>query len=167
MRHATPSTRSMSMPELLSTLPQVGQLRWIGLRPARGVAMTTVEGCAVTETGLEGDRYLGGSGKRAITLLQWEHLPAIAACLQRPEVDPALLRRNLLVAGINLLALKHQRFSVGEVVLECTGLCHPCSKMEAVLGPGGYNALRGHGGITARVIRTGAIRTGDRVQLQR
>jgi MOSC domain-containing protein YiiM len=75
------------------------------------------------------------------------------------------LRRNIVVSGINLLALKDKTFSVGEAQLEMTGLCHPCSKMETVLGPGGYNALRGHGGITAKVVQTGLLAIGDKVFL--
>ena len=76
-----------------------------------------------------------------------------------------LTRRNIVVSGINLLALAKRRFRIGEVVLETTGPCEPCSRMEENLGPGGYNAMRGHGGITARVAKGGTISVGDAVAL--
>lgn len=90
-------------------------------------------------------------------------LVAVAALLGRDAVDPALVRRNLVVSGINLLALHDEQFEIGGVVFEGTGLCEPCSRMEEVLGPGGCDAMRGHGGITARVITGGVIRLGDAV----
>jgi MOSC domain-containing protein YiiM len=83
--------------------------------------------------------------------------------MDQPSIDPGLLRRNLVVSGINLLALQRAQFRIGSVVLEGTGPCHPCSRMEAALGPGGYNAMRGHGGITAKVITPGEIKVGDAV----
>jgi MOSC domain-containing protein YiiM len=73
------------------------------------------------------------------------------------------LRRNLVVSGVNLLALKGRRFLVGEAMLEGTGPCHPCSRMEEALGPGGLNAMRGHGGLNARVLQGGLIRLGAAV----
>lgn len=156
----------ITMQELLTTLPQRGKLTWIGLRPGRQQNMLSVQEADISaDLGLVGDRYQGRSRARQITLVQAEHLPVIAGCVGSNSVPAELLRRNLLVSGINLLALKNQRFSIGDVELEGTGLCHPCSRMEVLLGPGGYNAVRGHGGITAQVNTGGTIRLGDAVAL--
>jgi MOSC domain-containing protein YiiM len=111
---------------------------------------------------LRGDRY-ESSGKRQVTLLQAEHLAVLSSFAGR-TVEPAILRRNILVSGINLVALKGARFRLGDALLEGTGPCEPCSRMEEALGPGGYNAMRGHGGITARVLETGWIRLGDALE---
>ena len=151
---------------LLNTLPQTGTVSWIGLRPQRRAAINVVQQVqAVKDTGLIGDRYAGTAGKRQVTLIQTEHLPVMASLLGLESVDPALLRRNICVSGLNLLALKGKRFQIGGAVLEYTGLCHPCSFMEEVFGDGGYNAIRGHGGITASVIQTGIIRLNDPVKM--
>lgn len=153
--------------ELIQTLPQIGELAWISYRPEKDQPVREVASISVNpRQGLEGDHYQGRSGKRQVTLIQAEHLPAVAAMLGVDRIDPADLRRNLVVRNINLLALRDRTFRIGgEVVLEGTGACHPCSKMEAALGPGGYNAMRGHGGLTARVIQGGTIRLGDRIQV--
>jgi MOSC domain-containing protein YiiM len=150
--------------KLMATLPRAGRVEWIGLRPKR---MATVqETDAVTATaggGLTGDRYAlsKGSGKRGVTLIQAEHLPVIAALAGLDAVEPARLRRNIVVSGLPLIALKGRRFRLGEVVLEGTESCDPCSMMEAALGPGGFNAMRGHGGLCARIVEGGRIRLGD------
>jgi MOSC domain-containing protein YiiM len=148
--------------ELTNRFPRAGVLRWIGLRPARRAAMEVVDAARVSvDGGLEGDR--GRGGKRAVTLLQAEHLPVIAALAGHATVDPGTLRRNLLVSGLNLAALRGRRVRIGTAELELTGPCAPCSRMEQALGPGGYNAVRGHGGATARVVRAGAFALGDAV----
>ena len=152
---------------LFAQLPRAGRVDWIGVRPARDVPMRELERVEAHDgAGLAGDRYTlsrSGSGKRGITLLQAEHLPAIAALSGHAAILPATLRRNLVVSGIPLVALKDRRFRIGEVLLEGTGPCDPCSRMEDALGQGGYNAMRGHGGICARILRGGDIRLGDAV----
>lgn len=152
---------------LFAQFPRAGRVEWIGVRPARDVPMREADSVrAEAGLGLVGDRYKGGSGKRGVTLLQAEHLPAIAALSGHADVAPALLRRNLLVSGIPLVALKGRRFRVGEVLLEGTGPCDPCSRMEDALGPGGYNAMRGHGGLTAKILEGGTLRVGDAVVVE-
>ena len=149
---------------LFGQFPRAGRVQWIGLRPARDVPMRQVDMVeAATGGGLAGDRYSGGSGKRGVTLLQAEHLPVIAALSGHAGIAPATFRRNLLVSGIPLIALKGRRFRIGEVLLEGTDACDPCSRMEAALGPGGYNAMRGMGGLCARILEGGTIRVGDAV----
>ncbi len=174
-RVARRSIPVVSLTDLLATVPQPGRLGWIGVRTSRGGPVevrSEVE--AVAGVGLAGDRYAAKRrdpsrppGKRQVTLFQAEHLTVVAALLRHDEVDPVLVRRNLVVEGINLAALDKRRFRIGEVVLEGAGPCHPCSKMEQpdALGPGGYQALRGHGGYCARILTGGTLHVGDEVDL--
>ncbi|MEO0428542.1 MAG: MOSC domain-containing protein [Pseudomonadota bacterium] len=141
---------------------QVGRVTWIGVRPARHAELRALDAAAVHECGLEGD-HRSKPGKRAITLIQAEHLAVIAALLGQNAVAPELLRRNIVVGGINLLGLRNRRFRIGSAVLEGSGLCAPCSRMETALGHGGYTAVRGHGGITASVVLAGQVALGDSV----
>lgn len=150
--------------ELLGNYIQGGKVVYIGLRPARLASVKRVEeAMAVQDLGLEGDRYKNPGGTRQVTLIQAEHLDSIASFLGKEELDPSLTRRNIVVRGINLLSLKGKQFRIGDAILEYSGECHPCSRMEQNLGPGGYNAMRGHGGITSRIIKSGLIRVGDSV----
>ena len=167
---------------LTRTFAGPGRLQAIALRPGRGrAALAVPQADAHAGQGLVGDRSYRsagpGTGKRQVTLLQAEHLPVIAALAGGRwaglGLDALLLRRNLVVAGLNLLAarglFKDQPLVLrigAQVVLEVTGPCEPCSKMEALLGPGGYNAMRGHGGVTARVLQGGPLAVGDAVVCQ-
>ncbi len=159
----------MNFNDLHDSLPQVGKVTTILIRSEKHTTPVSVSSAAASQAaGLEGDHYRGtGSKKRQVTLIQYEHIPVIAALLGLDAVGPELLRRNLVISGINLLALKDRIFSVGDCQLRMTGLCHPCSRMEKTLGPGGYNAMRGHGGITATIVRDGTIRINDSVRLVR
>jgi MOSC domain-containing protein YiiM len=147
--------------ELTSRFPRPGHIEAIVLRPARRAAPLLPAQALLAEAGLAGDHAPGGL--RAITLIQAEHLPVISA-LAGMTATPVLLRRNLVVAGLNLQALRGATLRIGtEAEVEVTGPCPPCSRMEEALGEGGYNAVRGHGGWYARVVRAGPIAVDDAV----
>ena len=151
----------------LFDMPQVGNVCWIGLRPEKRADPIVVDAVeADRDAGLIGDYFAGGTeAKRQVTLIQQEHISAVASILGCESVAPELMRRNIVVSGINLQALKEQSFSIGGAIFHATGNCPPCSQMERNLGQGGFNAMRGHGGITAYVVQSGTIRLGDAVQL--
>lgn len=121
---------------------------------------------AIAGAGLSGDRTASaGGGRRQVSLVQGEHLPVIAALAGVACVAPSQLRRNLVITGINLIALHGLRIAIGdEVILVGTGPCAPCTKMDVLVGPGGFQAMRGHGGLTATVERGGRLRCGDEVR---
>lgn len=152
--------------DLKASLPQVGKIEWIGIREQRRSDVVSVKDASISvEDGLEGDHYSKQGGKRMVTLIQKEHLEVVSSLLAK-EVMPEEIRRNIVVSGINLVALHDETFTLGgEVILKGTGYCHPCSRMEENLGPGGYNAMRGHGGITAVVVSGGKISVGNQVKL--
>ena len=166
-------SNQLNLRELTTKFAQTGQLQAIYCRSARGVlCVQTSSAIAIAGRGLQGDRAsltvsqnpLGSN--RQITLIQAEHIAVISALMNK-IVDPASLRRNLVVSGINLLAAKSlfkdqpMHLIINDVVLEITGPCEPCSKMETSLGVGAYNAMRGHGGVTAKVIKGGELKLGD------
>ena len=162
---------------LVRQFPRPGRVEAILLRPARRAEPERVlQADALVDRGLQGDRSAakasppGGGGRRQVTLIQAEHLPVIAALAGLPEVPAEWLRRNLVVSSLNLLAARTLFkdaplvLRIGEsVVLGISGPCEPCSRMEEVLGADGYNAMRGHGGVTARVLVGGPVKVGDRV----
>ncbi|UST84266.1 MOSC domain-containing protein [Pseudomonas siliginis] len=154
--------------QLIAEVPQTGRVRWIGVRPEPRGPMLELEAVeARLEAGLTGDHARPGvRNARQVTLIQWEHLAVINALMGRPDDEPVRpedLRRNLVISGINLFSLKGRRFRIGQAILETTGWCQPCARLQNNLGPGTFQAVRGHGGITARVLQSGIIRLDDSV----
>ncbi|MGK0440968.1 MAG: MOSC domain-containing protein YiiM [Pseudohongiellaceae bacterium] len=147
---------------------QPGILCWIGLRPKHKEAMQSVTECmALQYLGLEGDHRstkTPGTG-RQVTLISKEFIQQISHFSQTPDLNPSLLRRNLVVEGINLNAIRYQQFSIGDALFEAGALCHPCSQMETALGRGGVAAMLGHGGLCCKILKSGTIKIGDKLTI--
>jgi MOSC domain-containing protein YiiM len=139
-----------------------GVLEYIVLRPKRKQDVDIRKEAHLSAgMGIEGDHY-AKSGKREVTLIQAEHLEAVAAELNM-EIPLGITRRNLVVRGTSLMDMISKRLQIGEAVLEITGECHPCSRMNEVLGPGGLKAMANRGGVTAKIVQSGILKIGDRV----
>jgi MOSC domain-containing protein YiiM len=133
--------------------------------------MTAIE--AVTGEGLVGDRYRVGigfysatptdPGARELTLIEAESLDAV-----RDEtginLDPSEHRRNITTRAIALQPLIGQRFRIGEIICEGVRNCPPCNHLEDVTGKQVMKPLIHRGGIRARIVEGGWIRTGDPIQ---
>lgn len=141
------------------------RLVWIGLRPARHAAV-----CEVTEArldsrlGLLGDYACGRPGRtRQVTIFREEDLFELGRRAGQ-VLDPALLRRNLLLRGIGLAELGAGAFCIGTAALRVTGPCRPCRRLAVSLGAATARGLSGNGGVTAEVLSGGIIRIGDLVE---
>jgi MOSC domain-containing protein YiiM len=127
----------------------------------------TVEGC-----GIEGDRYCEGTGYWTnygdvceVTLISCEDLEHIARELGI-SVGNGEHRRNIITRGVSLGDLRGKRFRLGETVLEYDRPRPPCRHIQDLTEPGMTRALKGRGGICARVVKAGRIRTHDAIEVQ-
>jgi MOSC domain-containing protein YiiM len=127
----------------------------------------TIEGC-----GIEGDRYCEGTGFWTpygdvceVTLIESEDLDYIQRELGI-TVENGEHRRNIVTSGIRLGDLRRKRFRIGETMLEYDRPRPPCRHVQELSEPGMTRALKGRGGICARVVEAGTIRTQDTIELE-
>lgn len=123
---------------------------------------------AVVGRGLEGDRYFSklgtysndpGSG-RDVTLIEIEAIEALKRDYQI-ELEPSQARRNIVTQGVALNHLVDREFKIGDVILQGTRLCDPCSHLEKLTRKGVMRGLIHRGGLRAEIISGGTLRPGD------
>jgi MOSC domain-containing protein YiiM len=121
--------------------------------------------------GLEGDRYREGAGYWTphgdvceVTLIEREDLDEIER-EHELRVKNGEHRRNIITCGIRLESLRRRRFRIGEVILEYDRPRPPCKHVQDLTEPGMTLALRGRGGICARVVEGGWISARDEIVL--
>lgn len=159
--------------EVVALVVSPGHSYWFHSRdPADGVGPhpTLTPGEVVVEAGLGivGDPFHGKASalSSAVSFVAAEAVEEVARALGLAvdALDPVLMRRNVVLRGADLNALRHKGFALdtggGPVTFEAAGETSPCAWMDAVLAPGARDLLRGRGGLRALPTSSGVLRVG-------
>lgn len=126
--------------------------------PAHGQAMLEYDQVfAVENKGFEDCIHGRGGSSRQVLLMDWETLEEFG-------IAPGRAKENITTCGLALArAPLGQRLHIGEAVLEVSSHCTPCHQMDEIR-PGLKEALHGRRGVLCRVVVSGRIRRGDRIE---
>jgi MOSC domain-containing protein YiiM len=115
----------------------------------------------VAGRGIRGDRYFDFKDdyKGQITFFSLEVFEKICMTLRLENCSPALARRNVITRGADLNAMIGQEFEMQGVLLRGTEECRPCHWMDHALAPGAHELLKGHGGLRAKILTDGELRS--------
>ena len=114
----------------------------------------------VAGRGIEGDRYFDHKEnyKGQITFFAWEVYQDLCRTLGVADHGPEVFRRNVIVEGVDLNALIGDTFELQGVRFAGACECTPCAWMDQAFGPGAEKALKGRGGLRARILTSGILR---------
>jgi MOSC domain-containing protein YiiM len=113
---------------------------------------------AVEDEGLEGCIHGRRGSKRQVLLIDGE-------MLERLRVIPGAVKENITTRGIDFQALSEgQRLRIGEGLFEIVSPCEPCERMDEIR-QGLQEELRGQRGWLCRVVESGKVRRGDRIEV--
>jgi MOSC domain-containing protein YiiM len=136
-----------------------------GLEPDEHLAIEVPSIDCVAGHGIRGDRFFDykANYKGQITFFALEVFEELCAALDVQKCSPALVRRNVITRGIDLNSLIGQEFEIQGVRFLGTGECRPCYWMDRAIAPGAEKFLQGRGGLRARILRDGTLRSTARI----
>ena len=116
----------------------------------------------VAGKGLKGDRFFGfkDNYKGQVTFFSEEVYERLCEQLQTLDREPTVFRRNIVVRGVDLNSLIGREFEIQGVRFAGTQECSPCYWMDQAFAPGAEAALKGHGGLRARILTDGVLTRG-------
>ncbi|MBP7948475.1 MAG: molybdenum cofactor biosysynthesis protein [Verrucomicrobiales bacterium] len=129
-----------------------------GTEPMQEIA----EAQLVAGRGIVGDRFFDYKEdyKGQVTLFSLEVFQSLCAEFDVRDKGPEVLRRNVITAGGDLNRLIGARFELQGVELEVVCECSPCYWMDQAFHAGAEAFLKGRGGVRARILRGGVVRSG-------
>ena len=117
----------------------------------------------VAGKGLLGDRYFNHAEdyKGQITFFSAEVFERLCAQFGIRGKPAGVLRRNVIVSGIDLLSLIGCEFEMQGVKFRGTQHCAPCEWMDVAFAPGAKEFLKENAGLRARILTDGELHLGD------
>lgn len=122
------------------------------------VAVEQVE--CLAGRGIWGDRFFDFKDgyKGQITFLSGEVFDDVCRQVGAVGKSPGVTRRNVITTGVDLNSLVGASFEIQGLRFEGVCECSPCYWMNGAIGPGAEEALRGRGGLRARILSDGWLR---------
>jgi hypothetical protein len=132
-----------------------------GREPDRYPAIEVQQIECIAGRGIRGDRYFDfkDNYKGQITFLSSEVFNELCQTLRVYGCSPSLMRRNAITRGVDLNELIGRDFEVQGVHFHGTQECKPCYWMDRAIAPGAEKFLRGRGGLRARILTDGVLRS--------
>ncbi|MEP6586046.1 MAG: molybdenum cofactor biosysynthesis protein [Candidatus Udaeobacter sp.] len=132
-----------------------------GREPDTHPMIETSEIECVAGRGIRGDRYFDFKDdyKGQITFFSVEVFNELCSAMQIHDYSPALARRNVITRGVDLNELIGQEFELQGVRLHGMEECRPCYWMDRAFAPGAHELLKGRGGLRARILNDGSLRS--------
>jgi MOSC domain-containing protein YiiM len=111
--------------------------------------------------GIRGDRFFDyrEDYKGQITFFALEVFDELCGVLELQDCSPLTVRRNVITRGVDLNTLIGEDFEVQGVRFRGTGECRPCYWMDRAIAPGAEEFLKGRGGLRARILSDGVLRS--------
>src|SRR5438046_2646215 len=119
----------------------------------------------VAGRGIRGDRYFDFKDdyKGQVTFFSLEVFDELCNALNMQGIPPSAVRRNVFTRDVDLNALIGQDFEVEGVRFHGTEESRPCDWMNRAIGPGAEELLKGRGGLRAKILTDGTLRSTTRV----
>lgn len=130
-----------------------------GKPPGRAPMIEVREVECVAGQGLRGDRFFGFKEdyKGQVTFFEHEVYEQLCTQFQVQGVEPSVFRRNIITEGVDLTSLIGKEFEVQGVRFIGTQESAPCYWMNQAFAEGAEEAMKGRGGLRARILTNGTL----------
>jgi MOSC domain-containing protein YiiM len=131
-----------------------------GKQPGTHPVVEVRQAQCVAGRGIEGDRFFDHKEnyKGQITFFAEEVYNDLCAHFNLWSKQPSVFRRNVITRGCRLEEWIGKEFEIQGVRFQGTESCAPCHWMDQAFCAGAEQAMKGRGGLRAKILTSGTLR---------